>query len=281
MKKLMSLLILAAATVACTDDDIRTEQDFSNGPKVVGFASSFESVAYFEDLGAVERTFPVTMIGTGNGQNSATPINVHYEIDPASTATEGVEFDFVDQSGIVTIQPNATFGNFPLLVNTGQLNPDTPTELILNLVSADGAVVGSQYHRLRIVFVGCQSQIADQDGENYMTRCTRNDGFVRNFPAPEPIYMVDVNTFKTTTTATYLPGSLPVPDQGYNFIDICGDITVPHQNLAQGSYGNEVYGLTDDGTDGYFIDANTFEIIYEVTFAAGNRQYTSRYTRIN
>jgi len=276
MKKLMSLLILAAATVACTDDDIRTEQDFSNGPKVVGFASPFESVAYFEDLGAVERGFPVTIIGQGNGQNPTSPIVVHYEVDPASTATEGTEFDFVDQSGIVTIQPNGTFANFPLLVNTGQLNPTQKTELILNLTSADGAVVGAQYNRLRIVFVGCQSQLAGM----YTTRCTRNDGFVRNFPAPEEIFLVDVNTFKTTTTGTYLPGSI-APDQGYNFIDICGDMTVPKQNLCQGTYSNEVYGLTDDGTDGHMIDANTFEIRYEITFAAGNRQYVSKYTRIN
>ena len=274
MKKIMSLLFIAAIGVSCTDDDIRTEQDFSTGPKVVGFASSFESVAYFEDLGAIERTFPVSLIGFGNGQTSGSAITVHYEVDPSSTATEGVEFNFVDTSGVVTIEPGSTFGNFPLLVNTGDLNPTQKTELILKLSSADGAAVGAQYNTLRIVFVGCQSQLEG----SYSAKCTRNDGAVRIFPAPEAITEVDVNTFKTTTTATYLPGTI-APDQGYNFIDICGDITVPRQGLCQGYYSNEVYGLTSDGTDGLVTGAN-FKVNYEVTFAAGNRQYLSEYTRL-
>nr|WP_294934403.1 hypothetical protein [uncultured Flavobacterium sp.] len=281
MKKVFSLLLISAAFVACTDDDIRTEQDFSNGPKVVGFNANFESVAYFEDIGAVNKTFPISLIGTGNGQLSESEIVIHYEVDEVnSTATEGVEFDFVDQSGVVSIPAGGSFAQFPLIVNTGQLNPTMKTELVLKLTSADGAVVGEQYNTLRIVFVGCQSAIADADGEAFTTVCTRNDGFIRNFPAPENIYLVDTNTFKTTTTATYLPGTI-APDQGYNFIDICGDITVPVQGLCQGYYSNQVYGLTTDGTDGHVDDADHVNIRYEVTFAAGNRQYVSAYTRIN
>lgn len=277
MKKIMSLVFIAALGFSCTDDDIRTEQNFGDGPKIVGFAANFESVAYFQDLGPVQREFPINLIGTGNGQLSDSNITISYEVDEvASTATEGVEFDFVDQSGVVTFPAGGSFTEFPLIVNTGQLNPTEKTELVLKLTSANGAVVGAQYNTLRIVFVGCQSQLAG----DYNTICTRNDGFVRVFPAPEAISLVDINTFKTVTTATYLPGTI-APDQGYNFIDICGDMTVPVQGLCQGYYSNQVYGLTTDGTDGYMIDANTFQIRYEVTFAAGNRQYVSKYTRIN
>ncbi|WP_430400852.1 hypothetical protein [Flavobacterium sp.] len=279
MKKILSLLIISSAFLACTDDDIKVEQDFSNGPKVLGFSSNFESVAYFEDLGAVERNFPVNILGNGNGQLSDTDITVTYEVDAASTATEGVEFDFADTSGMVTIPAGSTFGMFPLMVNTGDLNPTEKTELILNLTtSSEGTVVGAQYNRLRIVFVGCQTQIATAGSPGSFT-CTivRNDGATVVRPT-ETVSLVDINTLKTTTTGTWAPGTI-APDQAYNFIDICGDITVPVQGLCQGYYSNQVYGLTADGTDGEVDDINNFNATYEITFGAGNRQYTNTYVR--
>lgn len=279
MKKLLTLALTAAALIACTDDDIRTEHQLDSGPKVIGFSSSFESVAYFEDLGAIERNFPVNIIGTGNGQLSGSDIMVTYEVDPTSTATEGVEYDFVDTSGMVTIPAGSSFGMFPLIVNTGQLDPLQKTELKLKLVSSSaGTTVGQQYSTLRIVFVGCQTQIATAGSAGSFT-CTivRNDGATVTRPT-ETVTLVDINTLKSTTTGTWAAGTI-APDQGYNFIDICGDITVPHQNLCQGYYSNEVYGLTADGTDGSVTDANNFAATYEITFSAGNRQYTNTYVR--
>ena len=63
MKKILSLMIVIATAFACTDDDIRTEQDFSNGPKVVGFATGIQTVPYFSDEGVVLRHFPMNLIG--------------------------------------------------------------------------------------------------------------------------------------------------------------------------------------------------------------------------
>lgn len=279
MKKLLTLALLSAALIGCTDDDIRTEHQLDSGPKVIGFSSSFESVAYFEDLGAIERNFPINIIGTGNGQLSSSDITVTYEVDPTSTATEGVEYDFVDSSGMVTIPAGSSFGMFPLMVNTGQLDPVQKTELKLKLVSSSaGTTVGQQYSTLRIVFVGCQTQIATAGVPgNFTVTVVRNDGASITFGS-ETVTLVDINTLKSTTTGTWAAGTI-APDQGYNFIDICGDITVPHQNLAQGYYSNEVYGLTDDGTDGSVTDADNFAATYEITFAAGNRQYTNTYVR--
>lgn len=279
MKKFLTLAIACAAFISCTDDDIRTEHQLDSGPKVIGFSSSFESVAYFEDLGAVERNFPVNIIGTGNGQLSSSDITVSYEVDPSSTAVEGTEYDFVDTSGAVTIPAGSSFGMFPLLVNTGQLDPVQKTELVLNLTSSTGdTTVGAQYSTLRIVFVGCQTQIATAGVPgSFSVLVERNDGASWSF-GTETLTLVDINTIKTTTTGGWSAGTI-APDQGYNFIDICGDITVPVQGLCQGYYSNQVYGLTDDGTDGSVTDANNFEATYEITFSAGNRQYTNTYVR--
>lgn len=284
MKKLLALVFMSAAFVACDDDGIRKEHQLDSGPKIVGFGSSFETVQYFEDLGTIQREFPVSLIGSGNGQTLSSDVVVNYEIDlDNSTATEGVEFDFIDSSGQMTISAGSTFGSFPLLVNTGQLDPLQKTELVVNLTTANNnTVVGEQYKRLRIVFVGCKSNIATDSSPVGSFYCvvTRDDGAFVNRPT-ETVQLVDVNTFKTTTTGTWAAGTI-APDQGYNFLDICGDITVPQQGLCQGYYSNQVYGLTSDGTDGLvddFSTGNEFEVTYEITFAAGNRQYTNSYVR--
>lgn len=278
MKKLLSLLVIAGLAFACTDDDLAPEV-YTSGPKIVGFGTTFSSVAYFADEGVVSKDFPVNVIGLGNGQLSDEDIVVHYEIDQeASTATEGVEFDFVDTSGIITIPAGMSFGMFPLNINTGNFNPTEKTQLVLKLTQpSEGTVVGEQYKTLQIVFVGCQSQLEG----NYTLQVVRqSDMFVRNY-ADEDIAMTEINTFHTESSGTYLQGQFAVPDQGFNFIDICGEITVPSQNLAN-YYTNLLRGISTDGVDGIVEEGgNTFTITYEITFAAGNQTYVATYTRNN
>ena len=280
MKKLLMLLIVAGAAFSCTDDDLKPEGDFT-GPKIVGFGNSFESVAYFEDEGVVGREFPVNIIGLGNGEVATEDIIVNYVIDTeGSTAVEGTEFNFTDTSGQIVIPAGSTFGMFPLNVNTGNFNPTEKTQLILKLTSASGeTVVGEQYSSLRIVFVGCQSQIATAAGTGYsLTVTNTTSGAVRVFPGVETITLTDINTFATTTTGTWLLGQLASPTQAFNFVDICGEITVPSQNLGN-FYSNLVRGYSADGVDGMVVDADNFYIDYEITFVAGDQKYRAVYTR--
>lgn len=275
MKKIILLMSLAIAGISC-DDDIRDDHNFTTSPKIVGFSNPLSTVSYFADTGAVERTFPLSLIGGGDGKPLAVDTQVSYTIDAASTATEGVEFDFVNNNGKIVIPAGQTFGNFPILVNTGDLNPTQKTELILNLTAVNnGAVVSANHKQLRIIFVGCQSQVAG----TYVVTVTRNDGVVRVY-TPEIISSPAVNDFKTSTTGQWAAGSI-APDTGYNFTDICGDITMPDQNLAQGFYSNTVIG-TDfypGANDGKVYSLNNFQTKYEISFAAGNRQYTNNYVR--
>lgn len=274
MKKLMSLLVVASAFLSCTDDDIRTEQDFSNGPKVVGFISPLATVEYFSDEGVVMREFPMSLIGNGNGQPSSTPIEVMYEVDEASTATEGVEFDFVDASGKIVIPAGGTFGNFPINVNTGSLNPTEKTQLILNLTSSSaGSVVGQQYSQLRITFVGCQSQL--QGGYNVVISTVAGTSTRTN----EIVSVVGVNSFQTRYVGRWALGTFT--PAGYNFIDICGEISVPDQNLGQ--YSNQVYGIDayGVGVDGIVTSPTRFEVKHNISFAAGDQTQNYVYTRNN
>lgn len=274
MKKLMSLLVVASAFLACTDDDIRTEQQLANGPKVVGFPSSLATVEYFSDEGIVLREFPMSLIGNGNGQFPTSDIEVVYEVDPASTATEGVEFDFVDDSGKIVIPAGGTFGNFPINVNTGQLNPTQKTQLILNLVSTSaGSVIGTQYNQLKITFVGCQSQL-----QGSYTAAITSSGITAT-RTNEVISVVGINRFRTIYIGRY--GAATFTPQGYIFVDICGEISVPDQALGQ--YSNQIYGIDayGDGIDGIVTSATQFEVKHNITFAAGDVTQNYLYTRNN
>ena len=271
MKKLLTLALLSTAFLACTDDDIRSEHSLASGPKIVGFNSSLVTVSYFEDLGPIEREFPVNLIGLGNGQTSDSDIVVSYEIDmAASTAEEGVEFDLVDTSGTLTIPAGSTFGVFPIIVNSGNLDEFQKTQLVINLTTASsGSVVGQQYRTLRITFVGCQSIISPG---SYTATISQPAGFVTR--TNEIITELSTNNFKTRYTGTYALGSTAAPadQQGFFFEDICSEINVPNQNLFN-FYSNEVFGYSDDGVDGTVSDSNNLVIRYEITFAAGNVQY--------
>ena len=278
MKKIILLAAIAFASFSCNKDDSNLDDaNFINTPHVVGFSEKFETVAYFSDEGQISREFPVDLIGTGTGAPFNEDVTVTYSVDAASTAIEGQEYSFLDNSRKVVIPAGGSFGMLPLTINTGQLNPTMKTQLIINLtaVDKDGFVVADQQRQFKIIFVGCQSQLEG----TYTVVVTRNDGIVRTY-APEVLSLVSVNYFKTTTTGTWAAGVI-APDQGYNFTDICGDITVAEQGLAQGYYSNTVKGLTTDGTDGFVTDNNNFRVKYEISFAAGNRTYTNVYTRSN
>ena len=137
LKLLSIMLVSALVSVSCLVDD-EYDSGFTSSPRVVGFLESFESVAYFEDLGTLRQEFAVSLIGGADGTPSPTDISVTYTVDPASTAAPGVEFDFVDTSGSVTIPAGTTFAGIPLDINTGNFNPTEKTTLRLRLTGTDG-----------------------------------------------------------------------------------------------------------------------------------------------
>jgi len=273
MKKLMTLMIVAASFLSCSDDGIRTEQDLTKGPKVVGFASKVANVPYFSDQGTVLRKFPMNLIGNGNGQVSSSDIQVSYTVDPSSTAVAGREYTMVDTSGKITIPAGTTFGNFPLNVNTGQFSPTVKTELVLNLTtSSAGSVVGDQYKQLRIVFVGCLSQVQG----NYTVRITSGASVWNR--ADEVVSTIGVNTFRTKYVGGWGFGTFS--PAGYEFSDVCGEMAIP-ANLTLGGYSNAVYGIGAYGTgvDGRVNSATSFEVTKNIAFAAGDATYKYVYTR--
>lgn len=280
--KLFTVLCFSSLlTVSClVDDEDKEIEALANTPYVVGFNRNVANESYFEDIGPIEKSYPVNLVGGFDGTPSSSDIVVNYIISPESTATEGQEFDFLENTGQIVIPAGQDFGMFNILLNTGGLDPNTPTELVLELTSVEGnrANIGTinELNLLRITFVGCSSALAG----NYSVVITRDDGasVTRN----ETITLLAPNYFETEGTGLYGINAIGVStDSSMNFEDICGDVFVPLQNLAQGFYSNEVYGTDLTGPDGD-VDQVTldFNMEYWITFTAGNRSYYAEFTRL-
>lgn len=283
-KIILSALALSFLTVSCLVDDETV--DFGQGPYIIGFKNAVAVESYFTDEGTITKQYPVDVLGGSDGSLIKQDITVTYEIDPASTATEGVEFDFVTTGGSLTIPAGRTFVNFPLKINTGNFNSTEKTELILNLTATDSnnAVVSALNNTLSITFVGCLSTL---DDFTYIVTTVRGDGAVVTNAISQTLTQVDVNTFRTPSVGAFGPlsagGSLvpPANYDGYIFSDICGEITVNSQNLG-GYYTNLVFGNGTDTTADGVVDPATgnITISYTITFAAGNRTFVSTYVKL-
>lgn len=282
MKKLKLVLFavaLATLNFSCLVDDSTGEDElnaFGESNFIVGFTNGTALLSYFEDVGAINQEFPINFLGGQEG-NLTSDLTITYSIDPASTATEGQEFDFVDTSGSVMIAAGNSFAQFPLLVNTGGLDPNVPTELILNLDTVSGApaVISSLGDQLKITFVGCQSAL---NNFTYSVVSTRSDGVTVNHGVAD-IRLVGPNTLKTRTTGPWALNSI-ADDTGLTFTDVCGDLNIDAQNLME-TYSNQVTGTNLAGPDGQ-VDMATgdFSFEYEITFSSGPLTHIDVYTRL-
>lgn len=251
MKKLLILSVLALGMFSCSDDE-RLITDDLTGDKIVGFQESLVNVTYFEDIGPVTIQVPVTIVGMGNGQLPTEDITVSYAVNTVeSTATEGGEFNFANNTGTVTIPAGSDFALIPVIVNTGSLNPTSATALVLTLTSSDeNIIVGQQYSEVTVNFVGCVSQIIE--GSYTVTRgpgSTVGNGTTYQ----DVVTMTATNTFTSAHTPPYMGPAyenLGLPEYGFTFEDVCGDITMPTQSLFD-YYSNAVSGsgqVTGPGT---------------------------------
>jgi hypothetical protein len=120
--------------------------------------------------------------------------------------------------------------------------------------------------------VSCSSDLAG----TYNLTVTRSNGAPVNFPN-EVITEVSPGVYKTESIYKWAVGSI-APDQGFNFVDVCGELTVPDQGLAQGYYSNAVK-MTEPG----YVDGATgdLKIFYSVDFDSGAVTCVATYTKIN
>lgn len=279
--KVLTMSVLAAGLLnSClVDDDVPA--NIETTPYIVGFDQAAATNSYFEDIGPVQVDYAVSLKGSPTGNNNTEDIIVNYSVDPTSTAVEGQEYDFVNNTGSLTIPANSNFALLPIYVNTGGLDPDAPTNLKINIsTSTDNTTVSAQYQQITITFVGCQSVLG---GNYYVTglRFPDNASFTRG---AEPLNEVAANTFHTLTTGHWAPGTQG-PDQGFSFVDICGQLTILPDQFLMNMYSNEWGGIqhedAETGSHGY-VDPVTgdFEIVYHIVLSGTDYIYNMTYTKL-
>jgi hypothetical protein len=243
--------------------------DLTNSALIVGWGNPIVTESYFQDIGILNNTYPINILGGGSGQPTTSDITVTISVNAAeTTATEGNEYTLPNTT--VTIPAGQTIGQVPVNVNTGAFNLTQPTKLVLDATITQNGVVVSQTEGVQVInFVGCKSTLADYD---YEVTITSSSGSVYG-PHIEPLTMESVNSFLTYSAGTWDP---PLnPGHGVRFGDICGTLTMPaHQGLVD-IYSNDV---TPKGTA--TVDANgNFTLNYTIDFSSGPRDYKAVYIR--
>ncbi len=120
------------------------------------------------------------------------------------------------------------------------------------------------------VVVNCSSALAGF----YAVTVVRDDGATWD-QGIEEIVEVSPGLYKTVTTGGWAAGAI-APDQGFNFSDTCGTLSVPDQDLAQAFYSNDV--KQEDGAN--IVSANgDLSITYSIDFSSGPSTYTNTYIK--
>lgn len=286
MKNLKTLLIALVAstfTTSCLVDDESNPTFTPDGSAyVVGFDNATATESYFMDEGAIEKSYPLSLKGSPTGLNNPNEIVINYTMDPASTAVEGAEFDFVDASGELIIDADSDFALLPISINTGGFDPAAPTELILNIsTSAENTIVSEQYQTLTIKFVGCLATVDSYASYNLDIEYTAVDGSVSYYNRPAEVLSStgSPNNFITSTSGHWGPGALSPGADGFYFSVICDEVFIESQNLG-GYWANMVEGNLGSSVPTGTVDPVTgvINMEYKICYAGDCRKYVSVYT---
>lgn len=157
---LIAVLVASLTTTACFDE-AGTETIF--GGNVVEFNDGNLPnglTARFVRLSSSQTDDVLVQVNRVSTNGSA-PIEVNISVDPSSTAVEGVHYELNSTS--VTLNSGEFTTDFPVTVLTGNIDPSEEPDLILNIESATGAEVSSNYGSITVAIrVICPSELAGE-----------------------------------------------------------------------------------------------------------------------
>ncbi|WP_418499553.1 hypothetical protein [Flagellimonas sp.] len=276
IKKGLVMGLCALTMSSCLLDDEKT--DFGKGANLVGFASSSLTVRAEANGEEVSSQIPIRIIGP-TVKDFRDDITVTVEVDPSSTAVEGVNFRL--DINTVTLSPDGSDmyeGNLPITILTDGIMTPVDVAPILNLsitqVSSEGNIVindKTENVSASIAYT-CPFSIADYEG----TYIATTDEF--------GIYIGETLPFEVVTG----PGENQItlvnvaahPEEYDVVVDVdpsTGNLTIPRQPaLNYTNFGATPYGELSwegsgtsapspgycvgilDVTNGYFVAAGTF-----------------------
>lgn len=190
--------------------------------------------------------------------SSNSPINVNIEVDPTSTAVAGVHYSMEATSA--TIGAGEFISTLPITVLTGNIDPSEEPNLILNISSADGAEISTNYGSVTVAIrVICESELAGTY-KVFWNRLQTGDGSGGpNQVLTDHVFgTADEVTLEETGAGAYLlsditfglyPGGYDDAAPSGRVFDNCGVITGDPSNVDQYADPFTINGtVNEDGT---------------------------------
>ena len=270
MKKLL-ILLSAFMVISCSDDDQLPYDNLTQGPKIVGFKSTVANVAYFSNVGVVEFKYPIAFIGNGDGLTlPTTDIMLDYEVDAAnSTAVDGVEYTFSDNTKKVKIAAGSDFGTLNIKVNTGQLNATSKTQLVLKLKTNPAVTISRAQQSIKIIFVGCATALQG----TYNTFLVV--GATSTFSGQAIVTKIAPNVYRSTRLPGISSGGQPLT---FDFSDVCKDLEITEWEF-EGAYRMFKTGTENDRPTGV-IESPIANLYFTGVNLSGLSFYTNRNFRM-
>ena len=264
MKKLKLILFSAIISslffASCTElnSDELPGSDLTNGgnaPTIVGWGKAAVSESYFSDIGTLNNTYPIDVLGTVDGSPTKTDITLTVSVDAETTAIDGGEFTIPSKS--VVIPAGSSSAGVPVDLNTGSFNLSEPTLLVLNIsTTVNGVVISGASQQMRITFVGCKSTL---DTSTYNVAITSRDTGNTVTRTGVSLSVLDVNYFETSYV-----GGWPL-SPGVRFSAICGNLFVESHDLAA-KYSNQVTAAGGANNLAGSVDSNgNFTLTYSIS----------------
>jgi len=227
IKLFLALTLGSLLSVSCVVDD-NVEQIGGGSSVIVGFTSASLSPSFITDGEVKPYSIPVDVIGGNQSLPSSANVTVTWEFDASSTATEGVEFDFVNTASTVVIPAGSFSTVIPITVNTDAIVVGDDKTVVINLTSvvSDGDVVlATNKKQITVNLVGaCFSDLAGQYYWNYTSG---------------PAYFTISELSPGVYRATQFPFFTTI--YWFEFTDVCDNLTMTNWQFQA---SNPIYGTT-------------------------------------
>jgi len=280
MKTLKYILILVfslGALNSCLVDDTTRYDLNDDGPNLAGFTDGRTSFSFVSDGNEYDFTVKVKLIGP-TSMDVTEDIVLTIDSDESSTAIKNTHF-VLPQPTVTLKKSDNYLGVIPIKILTEGINAPLAAapKLILKVVSATGAEnVIANGKKLEVTLnYGCFSNL---EGAYTLTieRISTTGVPSTIVRTDEFITQTGVGTYRTTYVGHWTVAQLAPPGTpGFTFTDVCNDITVPEQNLAD-AYANMVEGTAIGSVD---PETGDIYIEYSVCYAGACNFYKCTYVK--
>jgi len=273
LKYILIFILSVGLFNSCLFEETAQELDLNGqGPNLGGFELARTNFAAIAD--GEEYQFDLKMKVFGPTWTDITnPVTLTIGVDPSSTVVEGTHFR-IDNPTITLSPDNNMLGLFRVTMLTEGIETPLPKSPVLVLTvteaSGDPNVLNSG-KPINITFnYACPSFLEG----------TYNVTMIRDGGAPvtytDVITKTGIGEYRTSEVGHWI-GGLGVGTPGYTFIDVCGVLTVPGQNLVD-YYSNWV-----EGTEYGSVDPETgvLHIVYSISSSAWTSVYDCTYVPVN